>query len=177
MTTFTVADLHSKILDAPHPPPGGPNSFNFMQFLGIFGKIVCWCPPWGVGAPSSGKSWIGHCFSLESFPCDDLTCYMLLSTGDDEDECRDPEKEGAPESDKKCYACRVRLYLCVCLCVCVCVSVLCVSVCLCVCVCVCVCVSVCLCVSALCVCLCVCMCVCVCVCVCVCLCLCDHDKL
>ena len=23
----------------------GPNSFNFMQFLGKFGKIVCWCPP------------------------------------------------------------------------------------------------------------------------------------
>ena len=25
-------------------PPGGPNSFNFMQFLGNFGKIVCWRP-------------------------------------------------------------------------------------------------------------------------------------
>ena len=25
-------------------PPGGPNSFNFMQFLGNFGEIVCWCP-------------------------------------------------------------------------------------------------------------------------------------
>ena len=24
--------------------PGGPNSFNFMQFWGKFGKIVCWCP-------------------------------------------------------------------------------------------------------------------------------------
>ena len=22
----------------------GPNSFNFMQFLGKFRKIVCWCP-------------------------------------------------------------------------------------------------------------------------------------
>ena len=39
-----MADLHSKILDA-RPPPGGPNSFNFMQFLGKFGKIVCWRPP------------------------------------------------------------------------------------------------------------------------------------
>ena len=37
------------------PPPGGPNSFNFMQFLGKFDKIVCW------RAPSSGKSWIRHC--------------------------------------------------------------------------------------------------------------------
>ena len=27
------------------PPTGGPNSFNFMQFLGIFGKIVCRRPP------------------------------------------------------------------------------------------------------------------------------------
>ena len=25
-------------------PPGGPNSFNFMQFLGNFGKIICWRP-------------------------------------------------------------------------------------------------------------------------------------
>ena len=52
--SIAVADLHGKILD--ERPPGGPNSFNFMQFLGKFGKIVCWRPPWGVGAPSSGKS-------------------------------------------------------------------------------------------------------------------------
>ena len=25
-------------------PPGGPNSFNFMHFLGKFAKIVCWGP-------------------------------------------------------------------------------------------------------------------------------------
>ena len=48
------------------PPPGGPNSFDFMQFLGNFGKIVCWRPPWGVGAPSSGKSWIRHSKTLPS---------------------------------------------------------------------------------------------------------------
>ena len=24
--------------------PPDPNSFNFMQFLGKIGKIVCWCP-------------------------------------------------------------------------------------------------------------------------------------
>ena len=32
----------------PSAPPlvsAGPNSFNFMQFLGKFGKIVCWRPP------------------------------------------------------------------------------------------------------------------------------------
>ena len=27
------------------PLPGGPNSFNFMQFLGKFDKFVCWRPP------------------------------------------------------------------------------------------------------------------------------------
>ena len=45
--------------------PPGPNSFNFMKFLGKFGKIVCWRPlSRGVGAPSSGKSWIRHCVLL-----------------------------------------------------------------------------------------------------------------
>ena len=43
-------------------PSGGPNSFNFMQFLGNIGKIICWCPPSRrAGAPSSGKSWIHQC--------------------------------------------------------------------------------------------------------------------
>ena len=32
-------------------PPGGPNSFDFMQFLGNFGKIVCCRPPPGELAP------------------------------------------------------------------------------------------------------------------------------
>ena len=26
------------------PPPRGPNSLNFMQFLGKLGKIICWRP-------------------------------------------------------------------------------------------------------------------------------------
>ena len=26
-------------------PPGCPNSFDFMQFSGKFGKIICWPPP------------------------------------------------------------------------------------------------------------------------------------
>ena len=32
-------------------PPGGPNSFNFMQFLGKFDNIVCWRPLPGELAP------------------------------------------------------------------------------------------------------------------------------
>ena len=36
-------------------PPGGPNSFNFMQFLGKFGKIVCWRPPGELAPPPRGN--------------------------------------------------------------------------------------------------------------------------
>ena len=36
-------------------PPGGPNSFNFMQFLEKFGKIVCWHPPPGSWRPLLGE--------------------------------------------------------------------------------------------------------------------------
>ena len=36
-------------------PPGGPNSFNFMQFLEKFGKITCWRPPGELAPPPQGK--------------------------------------------------------------------------------------------------------------------------
>ena len=39
---IAVEDLHSKILDA---LPSGQNCFNFMQFWGNFGKVVCWPLP------------------------------------------------------------------------------------------------------------------------------------
>ena len=57
---LAVADLHSKILEIPR----GPISFNLMQFLGKFGKIVCGRSPLPprVGAPTLGKSWIRHCY-------------------------------------------------------------------------------------------------------------------
>ena len=45
-----------------HPHPG-PNSFNFMQFLGKFGKIISFHPP-GELAPPPGEnpgSAIGKC--------------------------------------------------------------------------------------------------------------------
>ena len=32
-------------------PPGGPNSFNSMQFLGKYGKIVCWPLPGELAPP------------------------------------------------------------------------------------------------------------------------------
>ena len=35
-------------------PPQGPNSFNFVQFLGKFGKIVCWHPLEGA-CPNFGE--------------------------------------------------------------------------------------------------------------------------
>ena len=43
------------------PPPDGQNFFIFMQFSAKIYKIIGWRPPLGVGAPSSGKSWIRHC--------------------------------------------------------------------------------------------------------------------
>ena len=51
--SFPVADLHSNILDV-HPPPGCPNSFNFMQFWEILSKL-CAVAPGGVGAPTLGE--------------------------------------------------------------------------------------------------------------------------
>ena len=36
-------------------PPRGPNSFNFMQFLRNFGKIICWRPPWELAPPPRGN--------------------------------------------------------------------------------------------------------------------------
>ena len=40
-------------------PPGWPNSFDFMQFSGKFGKIICWLPPppppHGELAPQAGE--------------------------------------------------------------------------------------------------------------------------
>ena len=36
-------------------PPKGPNSFNFMQFLGKFGKLYVGAPL-GVGTPPQGDS-------------------------------------------------------------------------------------------------------------------------
>ena len=50
MEDFTMADLHSNILDR-HPPPPGSYSLNFTQFLGNFDKT-------NVGAPLEG--WRPH---------------------------------------------------------------------------------------------------------------------
>ena len=35
--------------------PWGPNSFNFMQFLGKFGKFLCWRPPGKLAPPPRGN--------------------------------------------------------------------------------------------------------------------------
>ena len=43
LAIYTVTDLRRA---RGTRPPGGQNSFNFMQFLGKFGQIVCWCTPW-----------------------------------------------------------------------------------------------------------------------------------
>ena len=53
----------------------GPDSFNFMQFLGKFAAIVSWRPPPSsprVGTSTSGKSWIRHCNDLITLPDSDF---------------------------------------------------------------------------------------------------------
>ena len=63
-SNLAVADLRGAW--GTRPSPWGPK---FFQFHAVFGKI--WqnrmlAPPWGVGAPSSGKSWIRHCLGLRN---------------------------------------------------------------------------------------------------------------
>ena len=60
-----VADLRGGTRDA-RPPPGP----KFLHFHAVFGKN--WPnnrlapPPFGVSAPSSGKSWIRHCILIST---------------------------------------------------------------------------------------------------------------
>ena len=49
-----LADLRGGARDA-RPPPGGPNSFDFMQFFRKFGNFVCWRPPLGSWRPLLGE--------------------------------------------------------------------------------------------------------------------------
>ena len=55
-----VADLREGCEGRTPPPPLAQNFFIFMQFSGKIGQIIGWCPPFGVSAPFSGKSWIHH---------------------------------------------------------------------------------------------------------------------
>ena len=59
----TVEDLHSKILDM-CPPPGVQILSISCSFWKYLAKLYVGAPPWRVGAPSSGKSWIRHCKSI-----------------------------------------------------------------------------------------------------------------
>ena len=52
LVTIPVADLGGT--GGAHPP-GHPNSFDFMQFSGKFGKIICWRPPLGSWRPPWGN--------------------------------------------------------------------------------------------------------------------------
>ena len=50
--------------------PRGPNSFNFMQFLGNFGKIVCWRPP-----PEGWRPHLGEILDLFSLHLSSIVNY------------------------------------------------------------------------------------------------------
>ena len=63
MSIKPVADLRGE-REGRASQPRSPNSFNFMQFLENLAKSYVGAAPWGVGAPSSGKSWIRHCKQL-----------------------------------------------------------------------------------------------------------------
>ena len=59
--SYSVVDL--RCLEGRSLPPGT----KFFQFHAVFGKcskIVCWRLPPRVDAPTSGKSWIHHCYWL-----------------------------------------------------------------------------------------------------------------
>ena len=94
----TVADLHSKILDAP-PPPVQILSISCSFWENLAKSYVG--APWRVGAPSSGKSWIRHwvnisgnliqcladgCFNYRSVIvsyCTHFTLSIQYSSGDE----------------------------------------------------------------------------------------------
>ena len=62
---YTVADLRGGAGDV--RPPWGSKFFQFHAVFGKFWQNRMLAPPWGVGAPSSGKSWIRHCYKIGLF--------------------------------------------------------------------------------------------------------------
>ena len=67
--------------------PGGPNSFNFMQFLGHSGKIVGWHPPGELAPPPRGNpgSATADMLQINVIPMPDhlyFKKYEILSVGD-----------------------------------------------------------------------------------------------
>ena len=57
------------------PPHGGPNSFNFMQFLGKFGKIIYRHPPGELVPPPRGNPGSATATVFEELP---LWFYIVL---------------------------------------------------------------------------------------------------
>ena len=76
-----MADLRGARGTRPTPPPP---KLKFFQFHAVFGKI--WQnhmsapppPPSGVGNPSSGKSWIRHCFLRDYMEMADYSDYKMF---------------------------------------------------------------------------------------------------
>ena len=68
---LSVADLRGGARDARAP---GPNSFNFMQFLGKFGKIICWRPLGELAPPPWGNPGSATAY-------DDLMTYLYKAGG------------------------------------------------------------------------------------------------
>ena len=69
------------------PLPGDPNSFNFKQFLGKFGKIIFWCPPGELAPPPWGNpgsttaNYINYCLQMKFVKVMFLHLSVILFTG------------------------------------------------------------------------------------------------
>ena len=65
---ITIKDELTPLADPRRGAREAPLWVMFMQFLEKIGQIIGWRPPLGVGAPSSGKSWICHCHTALMLP-------------------------------------------------------------------------------------------------------------
>ena len=73
---YTVADLRGREGRA----PWRSKFFQFHAVLRTFNKIVCWrSPSRGVGAPSSGKSWIRHWYIDLTLKCPCWLSYQVMT--------------------------------------------------------------------------------------------------
>ena len=59
-----VADLGGRGREGRAASPWGAKFFQFHAVFGKIWQIRMLVPPRGVGAPSSGKSWIRHCSQI-----------------------------------------------------------------------------------------------------------------
>ena len=60
--------MHNTVADPRGASLPDQNYFNFMKFLGKYGKFVCWCPPGGLASPPMGNPGSVPAVWLKTFP-------------------------------------------------------------------------------------------------------------